>query len=66
MAFHVINKRGPGMIRRDEAAFWPLVRKKIFSKNQAVSIFDGIFEAISPLEIDALERDSADENRQSI
>ncbi len=48
---HSGSSRGAVMVRRGDAAHWPLVRRGIFSQAQALSIFDRIFDAVPPGDI---------------
>ena len=48
---HSSSLRAPVMVRRVDVAYWPLVRRGIFSEAQALSIFDRIFDAAAPGEI---------------
>ena len=43
--------RGSVMIRREEVEHWPLVRRGVFARTQALSVFDRIFDAVPPDEI---------------
>jgi len=49
--FFTQNKRGPDIIRREDADCWPLVQNGIFTKAQAVTIFDYVFDGIPPSDI---------------
>lgn len=53
---HLDTDRGPAMLRREEAADWPLVVRGIFSLSQAEAIFDRIFDAVAPQALQALQR----------
>ncbi|MBS3804762.1 MAG: hypothetical protein KGY54_09470 [Oleiphilaceae bacterium] len=50
--------RGPGTVRREEVAHWPLVRLGILSANEALAIFDRIFDAKPPRELARLKRNN--------
>ncbi len=66
MLFYLINKRNPGIIRREEVGFWPLVQEKIFTIEQALAIFDRIFDANPPKEIKALKLTANSINRSDV
>jgi len=43
------DKYGPAVIWRGDAASWPAVRSGLFSHEQAVTVFDRVFDANAPL-----------------
>jgi len=49
--FFAQNERGPDIIRREESKYWPLVQESIFTKTQAESIYDIIFDGIPHNEV---------------
>jgi hypothetical protein len=44
----VRHHRGPYVIRRDEVKDWPLVREGLYRAEQALTVFDRIFDARGP------------------
>ncbi|MBE0488172.1 MAG: hypothetical protein IBX53_03755 [Halomonas sp.] len=53
---NVSHKRGPSVIRRGDAANWPLVRMGIISLSDALDVFDRVFEGRQPRGFPALKR----------
>jgi hypothetical protein len=45
---HAQSHRGPTVVRREEAHLWPLVRRHVFSVEQALAIFDAVFHGEPP------------------
>ncbi|MDX5376934.1 MAG: hypothetical protein LPK08_05350 [Halomonas sp.] len=45
---HVSHRRGPSLVRREDCFSWPSVRQGIFTANQALEIFDRVFEGRPP------------------
>ncbi len=45
---HCKNGRGPNIVRREDVNVWPMVQMGLFREDDAVSIFDRIFDAIPP------------------
>lgn len=48
MLVHVSHRRGPSLVRRDDCHNWLLVRRGIFTPDQALEIFDRVFEGRQP------------------
>lgn len=44
----VRHHRGPSVIRRDEVKDWPLVRDGLYDVDEALKVFDGIFDGCGP------------------
>lgn len=44
----VRHQRGPAVIWRDEVECWPLVREGIYDAENALKVFDGIFDGCGP------------------
>lgn len=56
---HSQTDRGPAVVRREEVSHWPLVRMGIFSASDAEAIFDRIFDAVPPREVESMEQRGA-------
>jgi hypothetical protein len=48
MLIGVKHQRGPFLVRRGDVDRWPLVRKGVFSRDQALEVFDRIFDGRQP------------------
>lgn len=54
---HVRSHRGTPLVRRADAAEWPLVRAGIFTEAEAVSVFDRVFDGRQPAALARMGRE---------
>jgi hypothetical protein len=60
---HVQNHRGLTVVRREDAHLWPLVRSHVFSLEQALTIFDAMFNGTTPAALATLHGERAESRR---